>query len=114
MNARFWTYANGGWIKLTLRPGDTLAHCTGGPTEEGWERRSETYEFDGRHVRREILSEGRDCDGYLSRFVSQECPLARLAAVEVEPDYAPPGGFRPDWVDADAEVYDEQAVLAGY
>ena len=37
-NARFWQWINGGPVKITLRPGQTITHYVGGSTDEGYER----------------------------------------------------------------------------
>lgn len=64
-NARFWVWENGGWIKLTLRPGETLVWMHGGPHEEGY---SYTVESWRHNVEAQIITSvsttsSRDCDG---------------------------------------------------
>lgn len=63
MNARFWHWHTAGWVKLTLRKGQTLTHSQGGPTDEGYSRETTTWSFDGEYVYCELSSDARDCDG---------------------------------------------------
>jgi hypothetical protein len=64
---RFWIVGpRGNDVRLTLRAGDTLAHSHGGATEEGWNRESSIWHFDGRCVVAEWRCDGMDCDGRLT------------------------------------------------
>lgn len=80
-NARFWTWTNGGPVKLTLRPGQALTWHTSGPTDEGWKTETTTWSYDADEVvigRRWETSE-RDCDGRLERGDAAICPIHALA-----------------------------------
>lgn len=61
-NIRFWHEGT----KITLEPGQTLDHMTGGPDEEGYWFSSFTlsYKDDGTAVVMLLCSGGRDCDGH--------------------------------------------------
>ena len=50
MNARFWIWWNGDWVKITLRPGQSIAMRCGGATDEGFNVESSGYEHDGDRV----------------------------------------------------------------
>jgi len=116
MNARFWVYLHGSAVKLTLRPGQTMNHCYGGPTEEGWHSEATQWHLaaDEPVVYRQWCSDGRDCDGRLTHSGSDFCPLNLLRANE-------PYGIDdplvrwPAWEeDAPTSRYDEYAAMAGY
>ncbi len=62
-NVRFWTHGPAGDVRLTLRPGQELSTCYGGPHEEGYEWTAVGWSYDGCEVRRTCDREGRDCDG---------------------------------------------------
>ena len=121
-NARFWIYCNGGPVKLTLKPGQTLEHCEGGRTEEGYDWTSTTWTHAGDEpcVYREWHREAIDCDGRLSTGGADCCGILELASGN-EPyigddDPAIWHGVRwPNWHGHTAEpVYDEYAQSMGY
>lgn len=111
-NARFWVYVNG-WVKLTLRPGQHLAHFQGGATDEGYSRSAMDWEHHGDHVSEQDFSEGRDCDGRTSDYSCWVCPLHKLQEKLPEEDISgmPP---RPEWEKYDSERHDFAAEAAGY
>lgn len=80
-NARFWTWTNGGPVKLTLRPGQSLTWHTHGPTDEGWSSETTTwaYDTDRLMVCQRWETAGTDCDGYLQRGGADMCPIHALA-----------------------------------
>ena len=127
-NARFWAYVNGGPVKITLRPGQSLEHCEGGATDEGFHVEHVKWEYpdDEPIVYRIWCSDGRDCDGRLTHSGEDVCPVERL--MKGNYPYVTDGelgdpmirntydGVRwPDWQEhKDRGVYDEYAVAAGY
>ena len=117
-NARFWIYLNGGPIKLTLKPGQTLRWCTSHPTDEGWHAEGGSWLHNHGRIRRSWWSEGRDCDGRLSHFGYDSAPLDKLA--EEEPyigDSRPEdwqGVVYPAWEHEESGQRDEYAEAAGY
>ena len=61
--ARFWEWLNGGWVKISLRPGQKLTHFAYEDTDEGWSAASRTWENMNGYVEREYHCDSRDCDG---------------------------------------------------
>tara|TARA_R110000868_G_scaffold145660_2_gene365990 strand:- start:3053 stop:3430 length:378 start_codon:yes stop_codon:yes gene_type:complete len=110
-NARFWTWVNNGPVKITLRPNQTLRHHSCCDTDEGWSADSEVWTLRDGVVERELVSDGVDCDGRLTQYHSDECPIQDLhdhEAYEAE-DY-----MVPDWNVVSASQYDQFAQAAGY
>ena len=112
MNARFWVQNADDFVKLTLRPGQSLSHSQGRPTDEGWASLARTWSYDLPEflVRCEYVDDEVDCDGRLTRGVELECPLHRLEALTF--NATPPLPFwekrAPSW------QRDYQAEVAGY
>ena len=109
MNARFWNYVNGSAVKLTIRPGQTLSWSQCWRHEEGWSRETVTFSHVGTGVEVESISDGRDCDGYMSAKSSSYCPIANLSKGSIRE-----GVKFPRWHDPEVEVYDQFAQRAGY
>ena len=113
--ARFFAWINGGWVKITLNPGESFTHETGGPDEEGWSRNSTTWTYDGWCVHREYTSEGRDCDGRHASGGEDFCDVNNLTAYVDE--YDPEMPHLPKW-ERDSQSrdwnYDQYAEMAGY
>ncbi len=127
--ARFWEYLNGGWVKLSLREGDTIAHHEGGAHEEGYSVTFLTYEYDGETVTREAHTDSRDCDGRTSETTIVECDVSKLAtrAPYVDPGFVPTmrapydetyqpclGAMFPTWERVKSRQRDYNAEAAGY
>lgn len=106
---RFWTYLNGGPVRLSLAEGQTLHHWQGRRTDEGWEGEGHTWTLDHGVVHLQAVSDGCDCDGRLTRWREGICPVRDLAKVGADNgiDY-------PAWQDADAGQIDATAEAAGY
>lgn len=125
-NARFWTWHNDGWVKLTLRPGQSLTHHVGGRTDEGWFSEATTWMHAVSEIVRENDSSGCDCDGPLYRHWRDRCCLDELAVVshvkqsdDFErypdgwmPDYAAP--LTPAWESVSSSQRDVYAEAVGY
>lgn len=110
-NARFWTFENGDWVKITLRPGETLGFEYGGPTDEGFEYGSVEWTHEGDRVSREWYRRERDCDGVFTNGGVCVAGMDRLAAV---PGYDDPSIMRPDWTDGESWQRDHSAEGEGY
>jgi len=89
-NIRFWDYVgySNRYIKITLKPGQTLTHHGGGPTDEGyfWWANEYTYKDRGvaglgwePMVKLAQHSGGRDCDGPSSSSSIVVSSLDKLA-----------------------------------
>lgn len=80
---RLWTYWNGGYVRLTLKPEHTewnpltLYHYS--KTDEGWSSLAEEYWIDDGYVYSRCTSDGRDCDGRLTRQSTFLCKLSQIA-----------------------------------
>lgn len=109
-NARFWIWENGDWVKLTMRPGQTITRYWRMPCDEGWASAYSQYQFNGSHVLVECESDGCDCDGRLTDSRLFVCPLANLKAIEADEDRP----ARPEWEKVRARQFDEYAEMAGY
>lgn len=113
-NARFWVFENQSYVRLTLKPFESLSMHSGGLTDEGygyfWSRW--TYEAGEGVVTLEYSSDERDCDGRLSRGGELACPVAELDGLE--PAWEG-GERRSDWREAEpAWQRDESAEAMGY
>jgi hypothetical protein len=72
-NARFDDYtATGATVTLTLKPGATLTHVSGGPTEEGYYRCETVYAYTDGIVYRDTYTDSRDCDGRYSMHTAEQ------------------------------------------
>ena len=108
--ARFWTYHEG-LVKITLREGRPLHYHKGWYTDEGWSSESITWMLEDGVVTREIVNDGADCDGRLTRYLTQTCPVDLLAA---EPAYGAIGYMVPAWSEKRARQRDYSAEAMGY
>lgn len=110
MNARFWIWWNDDWVKLTLRPGQSVSMFTGGPTDEGFACESQEYSFDADVVECAITTWGRDCDGRHEWLGDSSCHVTRLKDREADEH----GPARPEWERGHSRQYDQYAEMAGY
>jgi len=64
-NFRFWQWINDGYVKLTIKPGQTLRWQNWFRTEEGWGSHSLEFELsgDGAELSLVEIHAGSDCDG---------------------------------------------------
>jgi len=108
-NARFWIWAFGGWVKLTLEPNDTLFFTEGGATDEGYDRTYEEYHFDGIAVFANAYRNARDCDGKLDTEHHAICNLANLASEEADD-----GTKTPHWQKISSRQRDYSAEAMNY
>ena len=117
-NARFWVYYGpaDGMVKLTLRPGQSLAVATGGPTDEGYSHSWEEWTHNGDVVTRECANHSRDCDGPMERYQTDECAIADLASEwgYKEWDFIGPPLLVPAWRKVGSAQRDHYAESMGY
>ena len=96
ITARFWTYHNGSYVKLSIRPGKSLNHHEGGRTDEGWSSYGQIWRHEGEVVTWGQYSDGCDCDGRMSRGRESVCRLTDLKARPAETE--PATGYRIGWM----------------
>lgn len=116
--ARFWWWHRG-WVKLSLRPGESLLLQEGGPTDEGYSYTRTVFTCHDGIVSVESDTQSRDCDGRLDRSYETYCPVDRLH-VEVpytlkEDGSEPEPTIRtPAWAKGRRSQRDYTAEAAGY
>ncbi len=110
-NARFWIVgAFGSTVKLTLKPGQSLSHYVEYAHEEGWASEHSEYKYDGQTVTHRWETDGRDCDGRLTKSAASACDVGHLLDGN-----AFNGVQFPNWhAVQNVEIYDETAQLGGY
>lgn len=112
---RFWVFLNGGYVRITLPPGDKVVgrvKCddAGG---EGFSRNVQTWERHPEmrgHVLRKVTESGRDCDGPYRTGYEMACSYDRLARILCTFTEA----RTPDWQHLDSYQRDYAAEAAGY
>ena len=119
---RFWTYHHGSLVKISLRDGQRATLIEGGPTDEGWSSRSNSYQRSGFTVTLTWGSDGADCDGRLTtggitvanifalhrQYVEDELLAGTILAEHYGPRTMP-------WRQVeDYPVYDQYAQAMGY
>ena len=109
-NARFWIYWNDDFVKLTLRPGQTVRFWRTEEHEEGWSSTAEEYEHTGREICSRTYEDGTDCDGQMSVDTWHTCPVSDLAARWS----AALGDLVPAWKLLDRDINDRSAVAMNY
>lgn len=111
-NARFWIYWNGGFVKLTLRPEQSVEMAHSEPNDEGgYSAKYESYRHDGDGVYNEWERSGRDCDGSHSEGGASFASLDKLAVVGHEEEKL----LTPEWEKArNTRCYDQYAEAMNY
>lgn len=114
-NARFWDYCNGGWVKLTLNPGQNLVWRKYEDTEEGYSFIQQSWEHYDNHVFYYEYSKARDCDGLMEYHTTQRAKFDELKAnFTYYNDRAEPGFMTPKWEKVDSSQRDHSAEAMGY
>lgn len=112
-NARFWILGrNSNPVKLTLRPGQSLAHYTFTRTDEGYSATFERYTHEGKHVLCQWENDGRDCDGHSTREGESMSPLGMLR--DGWKDDTDSTVIYPAWQQVSESQRDEYAEAMGY
>jgi hypothetical protein len=109
--ARFWTFENGAPVRVKIKAGQRLHHCTSYFNGEGWSHSATVWEFDGEIVAREYDNWGRDCDGGHGYSSESFCHVSKLTAGY---SCADDGVTYPDWQKSAERCFDEHAEAAGY
>ena len=115
-NARFWAFINCGWVKITLRPDQSLSWFSGGPTDEGYCYEVTTWELEDGVLSEQWVQTARDCDGPSDTHYTCSCPVDRLSIIE---PYAMEGTpalpfLTPDWVNESRGQRDHYAEAMNY
>ncbi len=113
ITVRLWVSANGGWVWISLRDGDCLSHSTGGPTDEGWQRRSTEWSRDGDTICESWDSAEKDCDGLYTSDGGRSCGVDDLEGQSFKDDNDEVVTI-PRWGDVDQLNRDHTAEAAGY
>lgn len=123
-NVRFWIHCpgnvDGGFVKLTLRPSQSLSWYSRYRTTEGWSSTTctWTYDEDDGIVTQDYGTDGCDCDGRLSSGSRFVCPVGQLSDEEpndyCRENYNCADVTLPAWVKENAWQHDHQAEAAGY
>lgn len=114
MSTKIWVYYFGsgggdGYVRLKLKAGQTLHISHGGPDDEGWHRRSEAWSLDDGVIRNQVVNDGVDCDGRLTRYEEYVCPVEdRHSRPNIE------GWLMPAWETAGSRQRDYSAEAMGY
>jgi hypothetical protein len=109
--ARFWTYHIEGMVRVSLRDGESLHHSRSQETDEGWCSEATRWTLENGVVIRETVTDGRDCDGRLTRHYEDQCPVELLAS---QPAYDAPELMVPTWQDRKSSQRDEYAEAMNY
>ena len=110
-NARFWTLAHGSPVKITLKPGQSLAFGYSDRADEGWSSYHECSIHTGDAVFCDQYEDGIDCDGRMSSTHLRSCPLPELMSGNTDYD---PAIVWPAWGRVSASQRDYAAEAAGY
>ena len=111
------TPRRGAWVKLTLRPGQSLTAFQSQPTDEGYHREVNAFTHYGETVVCEWFETGRDCDGRYERGGEMFCDLADLAARDAFAEFPASenvGIKAPEWKRATGYRRDHTAEASGY
>jgi len=125
-SARFWTYINGTWSKITVKQGQQLHWSRHAPHEEGWESEAFTWVISGETLYRSLDTESQDCDGYHSDVLRSSCHIPRGLKGRSAIKFGPHRQLTsiesmitqfirvPSWIKIHHDQYDQRAEAAGY
>ena len=109
MQARFWIYANGSLVKIKVNDGQQLSWNSYTRTDEGYDAQHESFLIDNGYVLRQWSSDGRDCDGRLSRYGTLLCHVSALSDRDCGDEVR-----LPDWKTIEESQCDEYAEAMNY
>ena len=113
-NARFWLWHHQGWVKLTVKPNQTVSFSRAGAHDEGWYRNSSEITCVDSEVIWDYCNDGADCDGRQTttgRLVCKVEDLATERSYDAETELT---HMVPKWEKMSSSQYDQYAELAGY
>lgn len=109
---RFWHFANGSPVLLTLRDGGGFERSEGGRTDEGYSWETTVYRYSDGVLYAEWHVSARDCDGPIERHSYAECRAETVRAGVIDSDHK--GVVWPAWQHQGACQRDYYAEAAGY
>jgi len=109
-NARFWIYWNQNWVKLTLKPTQSVSLNDGRTTCEGFVDHNEVYTHEGDRVGCSITTISKDCDGVFHHYWDGFCELDSLKENPEDEN----GPARPYWTKESQSQRDLFAERCGY
>lgn len=110
--ARFWELINGSPVRIKIDCGQTLRHCCGGSTDEGYTYETNAWSFDGGELVSDRRVDARDCDGRIEHFQTLTCTFDRLRAGVIDSDHS--GVVYPAWDARHRSQRDHSAEAMGY
>jgi hypothetical protein len=66
LHIRFWVFVNDGFVRLSLKDGQSLKHSWFCRTDEGYDSARTRWTRDGDFITRDYETAGCDCDGPLN------------------------------------------------
>src|SRR5262245_45210739 len=115
---RFWVFYRNSFVRLSLRPGQTLRADHGGRTDGGDSHTGHRWHYDaeGGMVGWEGTTWGRDCDGRYESGNTSAFPVGNAAKRDMGEllgsDYT--GILAPEWTTLERIQRDDTAEAAGY
>ena len=110
-NARFWHFTSRcNWVKLTVRPGQTLTTYSRWYNGEGYSWESDSYQIDGEYLLNTYGGGASDCDGRSRSGGELVCKLRELKSKKQWDGEL----MVPDWKKGDEWQRDYAAEAAGY
>jgi hypothetical protein len=107
---RFWHHHKGA-VLIKLAAGQTVRHFHAYSTDEGWGSETTSYYFDGRTIECAWSTDGRDCDGRMTRGGLTYCPASQAQAGYHDAEY---GITFPAWQEGESTQRDYSAEAMGY
>ena len=108
-NVRFLIYWNNAWVKITLKPEQSLSCYTGANDEEGYHSNYMQLKYEYENVFLTEESNSIDCDGPHSDFREYVCHVDKLSSYK---NYY--GTMIPEWKEISANQRDYYAEAMGY
>ncbi len=113
---RFWIWFHQSPVRITLYAGKPIETCEGGPHDEGYSYSRATYSLEKDPegflvVVKEWESDGRDCDGRLTRHGICECLRPNLDQGYHDEEH---NVVYPSWDSISRSQRDEYAEAMGY
>lgn len=108
---RVWESLHGSYVKISVRPGQTLRWHRNWMGDEGPSWQYCVFIHEGDRLKMECGSGGRDCDGTVTHHSTLVASPEKLAA---RPAYRDSRLLLPDWETEERWQHDQFAEAAGY